>query len=473
MKLSRVPVLMILAVTAVAGACGAVGGANSVAKVSSQELTVDRLVDVLNVAQVPLEPEIVRSVAELWVNYQLAGVAAARSDTITSTTEMNAGLWSAIDNSRVRLLYDQISQTWSVDTAAAERFYESGEILSARHILIQAGVDAPPDMVEAARQKAEAIRREATPANFVRLAARSDEPGAAESGGDLGVFAPERMVPEFTAGVLATRPGEISEVVRSDYGFHVIYRKPFSEVRDQVTEPARQRSLIKAESTYLAGIEDAADVKLGRNAAGTVKDIARNPLDFRKNNSTIAEFKGGKLTASRTADWVRAYPPQQQIRPQLINADDSLAERFVRSVVRNELLLRIADSAGIVVDSAEVSNLHMVFRNNLTMAWTTIGIEPSTLADSATSAGEREKVAGRHIDAYFDKLVRNEVQFADIAYPVAHALQSKYSFSISDAGIERAIERARQLRTENPDPAAMPPAPPADPAPVEATPPSN
>jgi hypothetical protein len=38
------------------------------------------------------------------------------------------------------------------------------------------------------------------------------------------------------------------------------------------------------------------------------------------------------------------------------------------------------------------------------------------------------------------------VQFADVAYPVARALQSKYSFAINDAGLERAVELARQKR---------------------------
>jgi peptidyl-prolyl cis-trans isomerase D len=248
--------------------------------------------------------------------------------------------------------------------------------------------------------------------------------------------------------------------VRTSFGFHVIYRKPFTEVSGEVAQMSGQRRLVQAESTYLAGLENAASIKLADNAAGLTKDIARNPLGFRGNNTAVATFTGGNLTASRLADWVAAYPPQQQLRPRIITAPDSIAEQFIKQIVRNELLLAKADSAKIVVDTAELANLRMAFRNNLTMAWTTMGVEPSALSDSASSPAERETLAGARVDAYFDKLVKNEAQFADVAYPVARALQTKYEFAFNDAGLERAVEKAKQLRAAAD---SAPPAPTMDP----------
>lgn len=460
MKLYRLPVIALLTAVTTAVACGAGDSVDTAARVGSQELTVTQLAEVISESQAPLEAEVARSIAELWVNYQLAGLAAARGDTLTDTTTMDAGLWSAIDNMRVKQLYDQVSQSWPMDSSVTpEARYASGELMSARHILMQVAQDATPDVVEAQRRKAEAIRAEATPANFARLAARSDEPGAGDRGGDLGVFSKGAMVPDFESAVLALQPGEISPVVRTSFGFHVIFRKPYSEVATEVAQQASQRNLVQAESLYLASMEAASQVKLANNAAGTAKEIARNPLGFRDNKSSVADYKGGKLTAARLADWVAAYPPQASLRPQLINAADSVAERFVRQIVRNELLLRMADSAKISVNAEELTNLRMAFRNNLTMAWTTMGVEPATLTDSAKTPAEREKLAGSRIESYFSKLVKNEVQFADVAYPVARALQSKYTFSINDAGLERAIEKARQLRAaaDSAPPGMMPP----------------
>ena len=465
MRVYRVPAMAAFAVVAIAAACGADAGVDTAAKVGSQELSVTRLAEVLSTSQAPLETEVARSVAELWVNYQLAGLAAARGDTITSPAEMDAGLWSAIDNMRVKTLYDEISPAWKDGTGVTpQQRYEAGELMSARHILVQVGQDAAPDAVETARKKAEGIRAEATPSNFVKLAAKSDEPGAGDRGGDLGVFTKGAMVPDFEAAVLALKPGEISPVVRTSFGFHVIYRKPFSEVQGDVEAQAQQRDLVVAESLYLAKLEDNSSVSLEASAAATAKEIAKNPLGFRKDNKAVASFTGGKLTASRLADWVSAYPPQAQLRPQLMNAPDSIAERFVRQIVRNELLLKMADSAEIKLDTAEIQNLRMAFRNNLTSAWTTMGIEPGSLSDSAKTPAERESLVARRIEAYFDKLVKNEVQFADLAYPVARALQSKYSFSMNDVALERSIEEAKKLRAAADSAPAAPSAMPSMPS---------
>jgi hypothetical protein len=446
MKLSRVPAALGVVAAAFVVACDA-GGVGTAAKAGSQELSVDRLGDIIASSQAPLEVEVARSVAELWVNYQLAGMAAARGDTVTANDEMDAGLWSAIDNMRVKVLYDSVSKTWAVgsDKSNEQRFAD-GEFMSARHILVTVGQDAPADAVEAARKKAEGIRAEATPANFVRLAARSDEPGAGDRGGDLGVFTPGTMVPEFETAVLAINPGEISPVIRTSFGFHVIYRKPFAEVAEEVSQQAQQRNMFVAESTYLASMENGAQVKLLGQRRHAHQGCRPQPARPEQEHASVADYVGGKLTAGRLADWIAAYPPQSQIRPQLMSAPDSIAEQFVRQIVRNELLLMKADSAKLTVNADELGNLRLAFRNNLTSAWTTMGVEPTTLSDSAKTPGERETLAGNRIESYFDKLVKNEVQFADVAYPVARSLQNKYSFTINDAGLERAVEKARQIR---------------------------
>ena len=446
MKLSRVPVLAALSAATIM-ACGGVGDVGTAAKAGSQSLPVDRLADIMAGSQAPLEIEVARSIAELWINYQLAGIAAAKGDTVTDNAAMDDGLWSAIQNMRVRQLYDSVKTTWTLSPSGSdEARYTAGEFMSARHILVSVAPDATPDAVQAAQKKAEAIRAEATPANFVRLAARSDEPGAGERGGDLGVFTKGTMVPEFETAVLALKPGEISPVVRTQFGFHVIYRKPFSDAAADVAKQSEQRNLAVAESTYLAQMEEAAKVAVPENAVATAKEVAKSPLAFRNDRKTVATYSGGSLTAARLADWIAAYPPQSQIRPQLANAPDSLAEAFIKQIVRNELLLMKADSAKIAVNADELGNLRLAFRNNLTMSWTTLGVEPKTLADSAPNAGDREAVAGRLVNTYFDKLVKNEVQFADVAYPVARALQNKYAFSLNEPGLERALEKARQLR---------------------------
>ena len=109
-------------------------------------------------------------------------------------------------------------------------------------------------------------------------------------------------------------------------------------------------------------------------------------------------------------------------------------------------MLRAADSAKMQVDTAEVSNLYLNFKNAVTQTWTGLGIEPAKLADSAKTGGDKAKIAAGRIEAYFDKLVKNEAQFVDVPYPLARALQHKYDYSVNDVGLDKAVERAKAVR---------------------------
>ncbi|MES2524254.1 MAG: peptidylprolyl isomerase [Gemmatimonadota bacterium] len=446
-------------------ACGAMSDNPDVAaKAGSQELSVARLGEILGNSQAPLEKDVARSIAELWVNYQLVGLAGAKGDSITDLKEVDAALWSNIDNIRVKKFYDNVSKGWdTLSPGPDEQRYNSGEALAARHILVKVDAGATPEQKAAARAKAEAIRAEATPANFAKLTARSDEPGAAERGGDLGIFGRGQMVPDFEKAVLAIKPGEISPVVETSFGYHVIYRTPFAEVAERFAPMAKQRNVAIAESTYLAKVETDSKVELEGGIATKAKAIARNPLGYAKDKSKLASYKGGELTTAEFADWIAAYPPSSQIRPQLVSAPDTLVEKFVKQIVRNELVLRQADSAKATIDTSELNSLHTTFKQNLLQTWAALGVEPAKLADSAKSGGDKEKIAGSRIEAYFDKLVKNEAQFVDVAYPIARALQKKYAFSVNDAGLDRVVERAKQVRASADSakaqkPGAVPPA---------------
>lgn len=94
----------------------------------------------------------------------------------------------------------------------------------ARHILVAVDPKATPEQVEAARKKAEAIAAEARRPgmDFAALAkARSEGPSAAD-GGDLGFFRRGVMVPAFEKVAFALKPGEVSEPVRTNFGWHIL-----------------------------------------------------------------------------------------------------------------------------------------------------------------------------------------------------------------------------------------------------------
>jgi len=103
--------------------------------------------------------------------------------------------------------------------------------ISARHLLVsyRDALRAAPGIgrtKEQARARAEeAQKRAAAGEDFVALVKQySDEPGAADRGGDLGKFDRSSMVPAFANAAFALKVGEVSEVVETQFGFHVILR---------------------------------------------------------------------------------------------------------------------------------------------------------------------------------------------------------------------------------------------------------
>lgn len=131
------------------------------------------------------------------------------------------------------------------------------EQVKANHILIcyqgAARCDADYSQDEA-YNKIQELKQQAIPENFVDLAKEhSTEPGASEKGGDLGWFGSGQMVPEFEEAAFALETGQISDIVETQFGYHLIY------VNDKRIEDGYQgyRILIaKKQDTGQLGPED-------------------------------------------------------------------------------------------------------------------------------------------------------------------------------------------------------------------------
>jgi parvulin-like peptidyl-prolyl isomerase len=108
---------------------------------------------------------------------------------------------------------------------------EEPEQISARHILVMhQDSEQKPSEVSRTREEAriraeECLERVRSGEKFVKLVEEcSDEPGAKQRGGDLGTFKRDVMVESFADAAFALKVGEVSEIVETQFGFHVIQR---------------------------------------------------------------------------------------------------------------------------------------------------------------------------------------------------------------------------------------------------------
>jgi parvulin-like peptidyl-prolyl cis-trans isomerase-like protein/SurA-like protein len=174
---------------------------------------------------------------------------------------------------------------------ANPKLYRQEEEIKARHILFTTRPGMADDEKKAkarADSLLAAIRKDG--GDFAELAKRfSQEPGASTSGGDLGWFGRGRMVKDFEQAAFALKPGEISAVVKTQFGFHIIKleerkaagQKPFETVRGEIRMQIAQAR--------------------GDSAAKRAANALRRRLAQGGNPRTLAAAYGGVVSAEPIA----------------------------------------------------------------------------------------------------------------------------------------------------------------------------
>ncbi|MBT9488732.1 MAG: SurA N-terminal domain-containing protein [Rubrivivax sp.] len=169
----------------------------------------------------------------------------------------------------------------AVPEADLQRYYDENasrytvaEERRARHILIKAEKDAPAADRAKAKARAEELltQARAKPAEFAALAkANSQDEGSAAQGGDLDFFGRGAMVKPFEDAVYAMKAGEISPVIETDFGYHIIQfteqrggqKKALAEVRPEIEAEVRktlaQRKYAEAAEQFSNMVYEQAD----------------------------------------------------------------------------------------------------------------------------------------------------------------------------------------------------------------------
>lgn len=163
----------------------------------------------------------------------------------------------------VVLTADALAAQINVSDADIKSYYEQNtkqygteEQRRASHILIGVNKDAPDADKAAAKEKAEklltSLRK--NPQEFAKLAKENSvDTGSAERGGDLGFFGKGTMVKPFEDAAYKLRQDEVSDLVQSDYGFHIIKVtaikpaaiKPLEQVKNEIASDIRKQLVVK------------------------------------------------------------------------------------------------------------------------------------------------------------------------------------------------------------------------------------
>lgn len=422
--------------------------ADVAATAGSQDLSVTRMAELLGKSQAPLRKDVARALANIWVNYHLVGIAAAKHDSLKDTKAMDEAMWPLIANMKSKMWYDSIAKGWKkVDSTSAEAEYNRGDVMAAAHILLLTQGKSPADKAKAKKQ-IESLHARVNAANFAEMAKKnSQDYQSGAQGGMLPAFRHGDMVPEFENALKALKPGEISGIVESPFGYHIIRRPTFNEVKPAIMQMTGATAMQASESTYLAGLERSAKAEVKPDMAKKVRDLALDPENYLTDKTVLATWDGGKLTAGRLAGWIEGFPPQAAIGQRLSTAPDSVIPKFILNFVNNELVLAEAEKHGIKPKESDMNLLHQNFRADLVNTWGMMGMDPKTVDDSARSQKKKpEQVVAERVEKYVGDLLQQKAPYVPVSLPVAHVLREKYDNSLNDAGIDRALEQAAKIR---------------------------
>ena len=269
---------------------------------------------------------------------------------------------------------DALAGKLSVGEADAREFYEKNkrryeipEQRRASHILIAVAKDASDADKAKAKAKAEDVlaKVRAHPGDFAKLAKQySEDPGSAANGGDLDYVGRGAMVPPFDQAMFSLKQNEISDLVQSDFGYHIItvtgirpaQVKPFDAVRGEIEGEIRHQLAQKqyadsaeafANSVYEQGdslaptaktfgltvrTEDHVTRTAGADPAAPLSNAKLRAALFsadslkNKHNTEAVETSPGTLVSARVVDYSPAAKKPlaevaDAIRTQLVDAE--------------------------------------------------------------------------------------------------------------------------------------------------------
>jgi peptidyl-prolyl cis-trans isomerase D len=197
--------------------------------------------------------------------------------------------------------------------------YKTPEQVKTRHILIAVAKDADAKTDAAAKAKAaDVLKQLKAGGNFAELAKKySDDPGSKDQGGDLPMIPTAQLDPAYAKAAMALGPGQTSDVVRSQFGYHIIQTeakdvsqtKSVAEVKDSIVPALEANKTGAAEQAFANQLADEAK-KNGLQKTADAHGLHVITTDYLGSKGTIASLPDSAALLTAAFGAAKGAAPQ-------------------------------------------------------------------------------------------------------------------------------------------------------------------
>lgn len=434
-------------------------GPGTLAEADRSRLTVEDAATLIAAnSSVAIDSQVVRVVAELWVDYTLLASRIADDSTLHA---LDVGLVTEAPLNQLMMarLREEVvdADTVVTDEELTERF--AAEMPGARATASQILLLFPRGATTLQRDSVAAVAadlssRIAGGADFAAMASSySGDPASAARGGSMGTFGRGEMLAPVDSAVFALSPGETSEPVETAIGYHLLRLDALevpqlADVGGEFRRQIQLERLARAENEYVMRLDSTLELGLAEGAPELARALATTApprLSQRAAQRPLVVWDGGSYAAGDFLTLARNSG--DAFREGIVSASGPELEAVLRRLGQEELLLEDARSRGLVPIGAQADSVATAARAAIRERAALIGLMPAAAVVDSVAARDPVPpmtVAGR-VEEALVRVVSGESEIVPLG-GVTLLLRDQSRWRINTAAVRATLQRIEELR---------------------------
>ena len=446
--------MLVVGLAATVSGCGIFSAhSNVIETAAGQELTAEHLADILTRIQAPTmvyDTRIGTFVTGLWTDVTLFSQAVA-ADKVTGDSAFVAdAMWPIIQETLfTRWIDTVVARKAHITDATIDSAYKADNGRAIQHVLVKADSAAPKEVKDIARRKIDGYLAQLKGgANFSKLAHdNTEDPGSRTDSGYYGPKAKGTYVPPFEKVLWSLKPGEMSGVVTTNYGYHVLRRPTEAESARLWRDSLGRASAPKVMADYEAEVGRAGEIKVDANAVPRIRAAVENRAGHNGDKTVLATFKGGAFTVGDFIRWINAAmadPSRAAEQEQgFKQASADTLKTMVTKMAQQTLILEEAKKNNVRLTADEWKLMLTNFGAAVDSLKAQIGLTGPRFDVKTTSASDRSKAAAAKVDEYFNDITSQKKQPRMLPGILAATLRERAKTKFNAVGLQHGLDLAK------------------------------